>query len=562
MSKHSNYLKLPTGDIDDDEESHGLSHQRPKGVSVFLDEEDEQLDRIEYDQFLHQQDSKGSHVKESQAISNDTPQPITRPPTKYRDLSYGVVFVLHFIIILSLSFAEEMSLHHAALSYNRAGSEASIVMIVTLLGGVFGALLLALLLNSAYKEELLSYGLVFSILVKIVIANILLIMRSLYSFIGIIFLFAALWDYLRYHSAKQSIPFTVTILELLTELINKYGTRLVIICGLIIAVQTCILFWWGAFFIGLISTVDAEYLFLAVFFMFFSFYWITQFFHMMISFVVGGCILRLFLDDDSSNSANQQPPQQLPTASNNKNPTTTNPNSANAIDFRPSIQQGRLNQQMIEENIKNRVYLYFRCSLTTSFGSLSKGALFITPAYFMFLYKYSFLKLLNSPSSSSWLINAFLPCIRAMMFPFNRALPWLYEKYFYYYHKLSLPLLAVYGKTFTKTSEFYYFQHPETLLISLEEFSSLLFASCNTTLSGCFAILFAVLAESKHEATWPLFFVICYLLLYSGISLSLMILTSAIDALIIASVISPEKVSEKNQIICLRFLRLSEVELR
>jgi uncharacterized membrane protein YsdA (DUF1294 family) len=523
-----------------------------------IDEYDEQLDQLEnYDNFLNQSDS---HINEIHSIKNDIPQPISRPPTKYRDISYGIAFILHFILILSLSFAEQMSLQHAALSYNRAGSEASIVMIVTLLGGTFGAILFMIIVNSPYKEEIFQYSLVAAIIIKICIANILFIMRSLYSFIGIFFLFAAFWDYLRYRLVKQSIPFTITLVELVTELLQVYGLRLVIVCGLIVAAQICVLLWWGAFFVGLVATMPLKFLFPIIFIMFFSFYWITQFFHMMISFVIGGSILRLFIDDEHSasaavtNSSSLPASHAPPTILKSMSSDTTTTSSSN---YRPTIQQSKQMYQNQIENMKNRVYLYFQCSLTTSFGSLSKGALLITPSYFFFLYKYSFLKLL----SESYSIPC-ISCVKCLMKPMNWIGLWIYDHYLFYYHKLSLPLLAIYGKTFNKTTEFYYYHHPETLLISVEEYSFLLFNSCNTVLSGIFAVLFALLSESKQESTWPLFLVICYVLFYSGISLSCLILSSAIDALIIASVINPEKVSKKNQLVCLRFLRLSEVELR
>ena len=107
------------------------------------------------------------------SIENDKPFPISRPPTKHRDGAYAIAFLSHFTLILLLSLIEQESLKKSMLSYERAGSISSIVMIVTLLGSFFGAVLAVLVIGGCpgQREALLGFGLVFSTVAKVKISN-------------------------------------------------------------------------------------------------------------------------------------------------------------------------------------------------------------------------------------------------------------------------------------------------------------------------------------------------------------------------------------------------------
>jgi hypothetical protein len=534
------YKPLATGDYDEE--------RRARSTAI---EDDDDLECIELYDFTKEgsQSRDPLNVNDIHMIRNDTPQAITRRPTKYRDWIYGICFILHFLVILCLSFAEEISLRHAALSYNRSGSEASIVMIVTLLGSVLGIIALGSIIHlSSWQEWLLRGGLLFSIILKICIANILFIMKSYYSLLGIILIVSVIWDYSRYSNAKNSIPFTMTLIELINDLLPVYGMRLLIACGLILGAQTCILLWWGAFFIGLIATISMNYVWITIIPMLFSLFWITQVFHCMISFLIGGCVLRLFIDDESIPSANRS----VSATSVASLPYDTRTTATSRGSFQNSSSSV---QYPTTETIKSRVNLYTQCLLTTSFGSICKAALWIFPSRGIMLMKYWINK--------DGFISSSIPfCFRPLVILFDRCFLNVVHAKATRYHKLSLCSLAVYGRTLLKTSEDQLAYHPSSVISSLEEYSDFILASFTSAIAAITAIIFALCSESKSEKTWPLFFLISYLLVYCGISLSLSVLSTAVDALIVVSSVNPAKLSEKNQLVLLRFLRLAESELR
>jgi hypothetical protein len=535
------YKPLATGDYDEER------HIRSTAIT-----DDDDLECIELYDFTKEgsQNRDPLNLNDIHVIRNDAPQAISRPPTKYRDWIYGICFILHFLVVLCLSFAEEISLRHAALSYNRSGSEASIVMIVTLLGSVLGIIGLGSLIHlSSWQEWLLRGGLLFSIILKVCIANILFIMKSYYSLLGLILIVSVIWDYSRYSNAKSSIPFTMTLIELINELLPVYGMRLMIACGLILGAQTCILLWWGAFFIGLIATISMNYVWITIIPMLFSLFWITQVFHCMISFLIGGCILRLFIDDDSVPSSTIRNTSATSVAS-------LPYDGRGRGSFQNSSTSSSIRTQLPStEIIKSRVNLYTQCLLTTSFGSICKAALWIFPSQGIMLMKYWMNK-------DGFLSSSIPFCFRPLVILFDRCFLNVIHAKATRYHKLSLCSLAVYGRTLLKTSEDQLAHHPTSVISSLEEYSDFILSSFTSAIAAITAIIFALCSESKSEKTWPLFFLICYLLVYCGISLSLSVLSTAVDALIVVSSVNPAKLSEKNQLVLLRFLRLAESELR
>jgi hypothetical protein len=59
-----------------------------------------------------------------------------------------------------------------------------------------------------------------------------------------------------------------------------------------------------------------------------------------------------------------------------------------------------------------------------------------------------------------------------------------------------------------------------------------------------------------------MFFLVCFVLTYCGLSLALHVYNAAVDALIIVFTERPEKLAAENQIVFLRFLRTTEPALR
>ncbi|KAJ1440194.1 hypothetical protein B484DRAFT_427513 [Ochromonadaceae sp. CCMP2298] len=393
------------------------------------------------------------------AVRNDKPFPISRPPPQVRDWPYAVAFLLHFGAILLLSFIEHGSLRHSLLNYERASSWASMLMIVTLLGSCTGALVVFLLGLSSVRETLMASVIPFSLVLKVCLGNILLIMRSEYSFLGVLVILSAVVDSFWSRAARQSAGFSSALVQMAIDTTRLYGVLLGVTVGVIVAVQTCILLWWGAFFVGLISTYSV--------------------------------------------------------------------------------------------GLTSRLALYLQCALTTSLGSICKGALLTPPAEVVLTLHHWVTRRQGGGPVSACSLRGAASCL------LSRPLISAAEKH----HRLTLSLLALYGRAFCPTALSHLEAHPETLDITTEDCTRFLLDCAAVVAASVLAIVFGLVAE-REGASWPLFFFVCFYLAYCGVSLAVQAYSSAVDALIVASAINPIRFAHENQIVFLRFLRTSEQELR
>lgn len=435
-------------------------------------------------------------------IRNDYPYPISRPPTKQRDWLYGIAFLAHFLGIIMLSAIEKTSLQHAVISYNRAGSWASMVMIITLIGSFIGGMAAIFLVMFDYRVNLMQFALLFSLIMKVVMGNIMLIMRSSYSFLGLIVLIDATWDSFRYKAAKAALSFSDTLIQMISDVSRAYGIWLAVTCGAVVAAQTLVLLWWGAFFIGAISTIPTEFIVIVATLLLLSLYWITSFFQQMLSFIIGGSILWLFVREEASS-----------------------------------------------DRLSSKLWLYITCSLSTSFGSLCKAAMFTGPAQFILHSKFLLIKHAGRSYSCCRFLVRWTERLCQWAFPFARR-----------YHRLSLCLIAVYGRTLVRTAEDQMQYHPETLNSAMEETTGFTLGCLSACIAGSISILFGLCAERGEVDTWPLFIFVCFCLSYSGASLALSAYSSAVDALIVSASLNPAKVAQENQIVLLRFMRTAEID--
>jgi len=473
------------------------------------------------------------------AVRNDKPFPISKPPPKARDWFYAVMFLLHFGGVLLLSLIEHGSLRHSVLTYERASSWASMLMIITLLGSSVGALLVFLLNAQNIRETMLAACIPFSLVLKVCLGNILLIMRSEYSFLGVLVLISAVIDSFWNRSARESVSFSSALLGMASDSIKLYRSSLVVVCAVLIAAQTCILLWWGAFFVGLISTVSAGYAETLIVIMAFSLYWITQFFHSLLAFIVGGCVLWIFVRDE-----HQSQQQHL-------------------HDVSGIILPSKINSNEEKRSFTEKLLLYVRCGLTTSLGSVCRGALLTAPAECVLaLQHWATRRPQQAAAVASQPFYCSLCSARGVAHCLlgacgGAALPFAER-----HHRLSFCLLALYGRAFCPTALAHRYAHPETLDICTEDCTRFLLDSVGVVAAGLLAIAFGFVAERGEGASWPLFFFVCFYLAYCGISLAMQIYSGAVDALIVASAINPIRFAHENQIVFLRFLRTSEPELR
>lgn len=443
-------------------------------------------------------------------LRNDHPFPISRPPPKHRDWIYGVVFILHFVGILLLSLIEQGSLQDSIINYKRAGSWSSIIMIITLIGSFLGAILSFAIGTQMFRGMIISGCIVLAMVLKICLGLILLIMKSEYSFLGVLFLVFACIDSSWYSQARDNAGFTSALVQVVIDTTKLYGLSFFVLCSTIIFFQTCILLWWGAFFIGLLSTISVSYVFPLVVLLMLSLYWITQVFHGLVAFIIGGCILWT---------------------------------------FEAQAQQQR--EHEYESGLQTKLLLYTQCALTTSFGSICKAALLsglsqTTLSLDHWVNRRPQLQI--STLSLRGLASCFLTT--SVLTVAQRT------------HRLSFCLMALYGRALGPTAMDCYNTHPEALETCIEDASSFILNSSVSSTAAVIAIAFGLVAERGGGYSWSLFFIVCFYLAHCGVSLSVHIYCSGIDALIAAAAISPIRFAEQYQIVFLRFLRTSETALR
>jgi hypothetical protein len=521
------YAKLSVLEMDDgDGEEEVAVHFRNPSSLITHSALDESLDDQE-------EGAVTSPSGQFSSIRNEYPFPISRPPSKHRDWMFGIAFVTHFIAVVVISLIEEGSLQHAGDSYERAGSWASVVMITTLLGSTFGGIAaLALAYYDDSRALLLQFALIFSCIVKFLLGNIMFIMKSPYSFLGVFMIFFALWDLLLYPSTRKSLSFSSTLIQMIAQVSRQFGLWLGVSSIIVISAQTLVLLWWGAFCIGAISTMDPASVLPIALVLIFSWYWITEFFRVLLSFLVGGSILWYFVREDQS---------------------STNPSNLTNNAYNSSKPGANSNSHYSENSVfANQIGLYWQCAFTTSFGSLTKAALFVRPSQALLHSRYLFFK--HHPQLPTLCKCVGNACDRYAGFGnvwYDQAKP---------FHSLSLSLLAVYGRTLYRTSQDLLTYYPETMNASLAETTRFTLTAIASVIAGILAIGFGLFAEGGDRDTWPLFVLIAYLVAYAGAVLAGTVYICAVDALIVASVLNPARVAQTNQIVLLRFLRTAENE--
>lgn len=485
----------------------------------------------------------GENAHEGGTVANNVLVPITRRPTSARDAMYAVLFIAQFVVISLLSLLEQGSLRDSLVTYTNAGSFSSMFMLVILLSSLLGGAVVFVLANDDIRESMLSHGILLSVSFQVCLGNIMLLAQSRFSWIGVVVLLMAYIDSRRYQDARAKVSFTSALLKLVIDVCEQYGISLCIACFAIVAAQACALLWWGVLFIGLISgaSLHSGYAELLIIVMGLSLYWITQFFHAFMSYVVGGCVLWYFLDNDrissSSNSSSSSVGAVLPY-----------PNVGVLMD------DGLTTHAILESSLptggedpSGRVMFSMSLGLSTSFGSIAKGALFSPPAEAI---------LAANGHSAHRPTSGLCSCTgpRACV---ERLVPQATQN-----SRLAMTFAAIYGKTYSKSAYDVVSAHAEVIDIAVEDATSFSLCSIAKDMGITMAVFFGILAERREGQDWPLFFLVSYALGYCSISLALHVYSAAVDAIIIAYAARPDQLRNANSIIFLRFLRTTETELR
>lgn len=449
------------------------------------------------------------------ALSSNRPVAISKPPSQPRDSAYAMAFLSHFAVIVLISFFEggKRSAEDALLmsSYD-AGSWASVLMIVCLLSCVGGLLMTIGLTDPRVREHILNPGvLLANIVVQICMGNILLLLnKGNYSYIGIYFLACAGMEAIRYPINSSRLAFVGNLIDIVVEVFQAYKSSLAVACLFILLGQTLALLWWGAFFVSLISSTGPLTSTGVIILMSFSWYWITQFFQGMCAFLIGGCMLWYF---DANRLGNEE-------------------------DLNPS---------------GNRVILYMQCAVSSSFGSICKGALWSWPSSRVVSLhgpleaaarRYS----IGRGTSVGGCINHILLSSVAPFITLARN-----------HNRSGYSLAAIYGSTYTKAASGQYNKHPDSVnvLMAGEELQAI--AALASAAAGTMCILFGLFTKNEGSSR-SLFLLLCLLMAHSGLSLALSAYASAVDALMVAFS-NPEMHVSEAYIPVQRWLRLlAEVE--
>jgi hypothetical protein len=432
---------------------------------------------------------------------------ISRRPTKRRDNEYAAAYLVVIACMILLSFMTSHGVIRSTfIIYGEEGSWVSMVMIATMMGTFLGNLLNFLLYSHEIRETLFNVSLMTSVCLQLGLAMIIIDSETWWV-LALICMCSAAADCIKFRKARRYMTIAVAIIDTAIDVNARFGYAIGLFCISIGIVQCCVLLWWSAVFVRVMSG-EIDFLFVVLVFVFsLSFYWTVQFFHSIVSCVVSGCFLWYFLDD--SNKLEEATDAAVTTAG-------------------------------------KRVLLYVHCALTSSLGSLIKAAFWgpLSHAVLVAIHWSREREAFTSPMFTS---------LRALV---NRLLTPL-EGTAGKYNRLGTGYVAIYGHTFCRAAS--EVSRDDISGILLDDTTSYTLKMLSTTAAGVVSILLAIIGSRQEGTSWPLFVFACFLLSYAGVSLSLHAYRCAVDALVIAYSDNPHKFESLNPIIFHRFLRTTEI---
>lgn len=438
--------------------------------------------------------------------------PISKPPTQRRDKFYPLIFIfIVTVMIITSSVIERKPFPGSLISAKFAGNWVSMIMIAPLLASFVGIALLILLSIPMFRGSLLSSSAVFAGLCKLCIGNIFLLTTDLWI-VGVFLLLSLVGDGFRYAHSKENLSSSLSLIEMATESNEPFDSMLSLTCLVVVVVHMFVLLWWGVVFVYVVSGVGKiEGIFVIILLMI-CLFWIVQFFHNFMSVIIEGCFLWTFI--------------------------------------RPVDATYHRSEHV------HQVTLYARCAAGASLGSVCKAALVVAPAQTV-LSATSLLKWkMRSYGHQSRFVSWYAPKVLAVL---DSVEPWARS-----YHRLSLAYVATYGHTLHKAGEAVNNRHGDIVdIMTLDSTSFMLKMLATWTGVVVSGILVGIASIEANElgSVWPLFFLQCYVLTYSCISLTLHGFRCAVDTLILAYADSPEQFAEKNSLLYHRFLRISELDM-
>jgi hypothetical protein len=447
----------------------------------------------------------GSH----NGSGNDSLVLISRVPTKRRDKEYSIAFAcLLFVMFVISLFATPGDFSASFISYGQAGSWVSMVMIATMLGTFLGMLLSVCVYFADVREPLMEYAIGVTVVLQIIIASIIFVADK-WLFLAVLCLFSAVVDIIKFRKAKRYMTISSELVQMAIDVNFRFGVSIVVFVICVGATQCCVLLWWSASFVRLMSEELTTGMLIVGCLFIFCFYWIVQFFHCLVSCVVSGCLLWYFCDAENSMDSS----------------------AASAA-----------------AGASKHVVLYTQCALTSSLGSLCKAALY-SPASHTVI---SLLHWCREVDPFGGPIHSTLRgAVATVLRPF--------EPFALRYNRLSMGYVAIYGYTMRRAADAV--NREDINAIILEDTTSYTLKTMAKNAGAVVAVLMAIIGSREEGSAWPLFMFVCFLLAYAGVSLSLHSFRSAVDALIIAYSDSPHKFEDMNTIVFHRFFRTTELPM-
>ena len=389
-------------------------------------------------------------------------------------------------------------------------------MIAPIMGTFFGVSLCFLLFMEPMRHCLLAGSTHLALLVNVGLA--IALFFSSYWVVGILLLLDVyFFEMNKYQYAKSNMDASVELVNMAVNLNQSFHLMLIVACFGMILTQACVLLWWAALLVSVVSKENVTgSILLALLFLSFL-YLINNFFRTLLGAVVGGSYLWLFIRDQRG------PP----------------------CHFRYIVRQ---------------VLLYVNSCTTACIGSICKAAILVPPCQ----------AILSATAHLEFRVRSYSThqskCSGVMIHTLIYLLQTYFEPYAKHYPRLALFYVSVYGHSLNKAARVVEEKSGSGLQVLSLESTGSLFDNLTYSIACLVSVVLLIIAEHEDDEEslgpyWPLFFALCFFLSHASVSVSVQGFCSSTDALILSFAEKPELFEEKNAILYHRWLRINEIEM-
>eukprot|EP01041_Mallomonas_annulata_P009731 gene9731-20241_t len=404
-------------------------------------------------------------------------------------------------------------------------------------GSFLGIVFIILMTSSEFlRTSFLRVSIQFAITIQILMGIIIILEGGLWKWLGVYYLASSTIYLMSFKHAQDTLIFSSALIEMIIDIQKKFGSSLVICCFCITVVHTCLLLLWAAVFIAYIAEASEVQEIIVATVLVMSLHWVSQFFHALMSTVVGGCIIYYFARDDFPSSGNTAAVRIV--------------HDSIVMDTFDVTAAAAEEVERLVPQRTDKVLLYAQCGFTSSLGSVNKAALLSPPAQIVLnLLHWTRVDARRGGSGQSW------SWTRSMVF---WVCGWM-EGHAQRHSRLALSSVSAYGNTLCRAGHDLSSLHPEVFSLQQEDATGVLLRAVVTSASCVIAVLLALLAEKKEGAAWPSFLILCFYLSGTSLSLPLHVFRGSVDALIVAYSNHQERFANTNPLVFQRFFRMAEM---